>query len=332
MKKGVSTFIAFALIILFLTFAVVLVMTIVTPTLDRAKDSGIVTEAFSNLELINSAIKEVASESQGSKRTISLTVSGGDYKIEKDKEWIYFEYKPKTDLGLGGARGDVKIESGLAFLDFFNQYIEGSNGTPFWEPDVGTWNVTNNAYKLCGGSSTRFSQIKNLTFGDGTFEVKFKIINPNDMIHVAFRGINNTHRYDVTASSAHLNLVVFPQGSAVASADVQIATNTWYTLRIEADKSSIKVYLDGVPRILTMDGNYSIGSFNALGSSMSYSCVWFDDVKVTTGKKDIKLIIPYSKIDLNGTDRFSTGNHQIEIENKGLNSTTNKPIVNIKKV
>jgi hypothetical protein len=328
MKKGVSTFIAFALTILFLTFAVVLVMTIVTPTLDRAKESGVVIEAFSNLELIDSAIKEVASEAQGSKRTISLTVSGGDYRVDKDKEWIYFEFDAKTDLGLGGGRGDIKIETGLAFLDFFNQYLENSNGTPTWSP-TGNWSVENQEYS---GNGTSSSKINDLTFSDGTFETRFNIKTSGSVFGIKFRGSDATNSYYVKINTTSGNIALHNATAQIASAIFSPALNTWYKLKIEAIGTSIKVYIDAEQKISATDSSYTSGSYNALVTDSSDSHVHFDDIRVTTGKKDIKLIIPYSRIDLNGTDRFSTGNHQIEIENMGLNTTTNKPIINIRKV
>lgn len=326
MKKGVSTFIAFALTILFLTFAVVIVMTIVAPTLDRARDTGVVTEAFSNLEQIDSAIKEVASESEGSKRTLSLTISGGDYKIDKDKEWIYFEYEPKTDLGLGGSRGNVKIETGLAFLDFFNQYPENSNGSPTWSP-TGNWSVENQEYS---GNGTSVSVINNLTFSDGVFETRFNIKTSDSVFGVKFRGLDSSNNYYVKINSTTISL--WKASTQIAQASFSPSLNTWYKLKIEASGTSIKVYIDVELKIDVTDSSYSSGNYNALVTDSPNSHVHFDDVRISTGKKDIKLIIPYSRIDLDGTDRFSTGNNQMEIENKGLNPTTNKPIINIRKV
>lgn len=327
MKKGVSTFIAFALTILFLTFAVVLVMTIVAPTLERARESGTVMEAFSNLELIDSAIKEVASESQGSKRTLSLTVSGGEYKVEKNKEWIYFEFDAKTDLGLGGGRGDIKIETGLAFLDFFSQYTENSNASLTWSP-TGNWSVENQEYS---GNGTSSSKINDLTFSDGNFETRFNIKTSGSVFGVKFKGPDSTNSYYVKVNDTSDTISLHNATSQIASVSFSPALNTWYKLKIEASGTSIKIYIDVEVKISVTDSSYISGSYNALVIDSSASHVHFDDVRVNTGKKDIKLIIPYSRIDLNGTDRFSTGNHQMEIENKGLNSTTNKPIVNIKK-
>lgn len=332
MKKGVSTFIAFALTILFITAAVILVMAIVAPTLEKTKASGVVMEAFSNLGQIDSRIKEVTSEGQGSKRTLSLTVSGGDYRVDKNKEWIYFEFEPNTDLGLGGERGNIKIENGLLFLDFFNQYPEGSNATSAWTPQGSTsWYVINGAYESIG-DDTGYSQINGLAFGDGTFEAKFKISDSNGIAYFAFRGTDSSNKYLVTVNMGNSQISLSAYSNQLGSAAVQLNTNMWYTLRIEAHGSSIKVYLDGIPQISVMDNTYVTGIYNALGTYHADNGIFFDDVKITTGGKNLKLIIPYSNIDLNGTDRFSTGNYQMEIENMGINTTTNKPIINIEMV
>jgi hypothetical protein len=55
----------------------------------------------------------------------------------------------------------------------------------------------------------------------------------------------------------------------------------------------------------------------------------FDDIKVNDDDKEMKLILSYSNIDLNGTGRFPKGEHQVTIEHMGTNSTLGKPTIEI---
>jgi len=132
-NKALSPFIASALIILMGIVAITLVLTIVNPALDKAKDSGIVNEALQNLQLIDNTIREVASEGEGSKRTISLKVTEGVYKIDPNNDYLNFSYKIKTAVGLGisGQRDDINItESGNdldLFISYTNLNLQGSD-------------------------------------------------------------------------------------------------------------------------------------------------------------------------------------------------------------
>jgi len=55
----------------------------------------------------------------------------------------------------------------------------------------------------------------------------------------------------------------------------------------------------------------------------------FDEIKVNNNEKELKLIIPYTNIDLNGTGRFPKGEHQVTIEHMGTNSTLGRPTIQI---
>ena len=55
----------------------------------------------------------------------------------------------------------------------------------------------------------------------------------------------------------------------------------------------------------------------------------FDEVKIKTNKREMRLSIPYLNVDLNGTARFGKGNYKLSIEHKGINTTINKPIIEI---
>jgi hypothetical protein len=56
----------------------------------------------------------------------------------------------------------------------------------------------------------------------------------------------------------------------------------------------------------------------------------FDDIKVTrAGNREISFVLPYSKVDINGSLRLQKGEHLIEIAHRGTNTTVGKPILEI---
>jgi hypothetical protein len=155
-RKGVSPLISFVLTIMFGVIMVTLVLTVVNPTLDRAKDSGLVTEAFENLPLLDATIKEVASEAQGSKRTVTISLSRGKYVANGTKDFISYEFDPTYAMGLSGTRGSIRIERGLKFFDYFNSYGTTSDVASVWTALSGTWTLDSYKYKGMGGLSYKY--------------------------------------------------------------------------------------------------------------------------------------------------------------------------------
>ena len=152
-KRGVSPLIASVLSILFGVMMLAIVLTVIRPTLKHASDSSTVTDIFQNLQLINSVIKEVSSEAEGSKRTVPVTISEGEYRINAMHDWLYAIYEPKSTLKLVGTKGDIKIEYGLEFFDSFDWYVEGTNGTPVWTNTSGQWAISSLKYLGTNGST-----------------------------------------------------------------------------------------------------------------------------------------------------------------------------------
>jgi hypothetical protein len=115
----------------------------------------VINEASVNLELLSSAINEVATEAEGSKRTITLSVSDGEYFIDKNSNNIIFTFNPSIDLGVIGRIGDKFLEKGLAFFDFFNNYLD--NSLPKNLVNVsGNWRVYNNRLEGINGTAYYF--------------------------------------------------------------------------------------------------------------------------------------------------------------------------------
>lgn len=149
--KGVSPLIAMVLVIAFGFGMMAIVLSFVNPLLDKAKDSGIVNEATQNMQLLDSAIKAVASEAKGSKRTISIKVTDGVIRTNGSTERVSLEFTPKARTILDGFAGDVKIESRPVFLEYFNQYNENGNANDSWTAVNGTWSISSGRFLGTGG-------------------------------------------------------------------------------------------------------------------------------------------------------------------------------------
>ena len=105
------------------------------------------------MQQLDTNIKEVASESTGSKRTVPLTVSDGVYGTNTTYDWLYYTYEPSNGLDLGGTRGDIRVESGLKFADYFNWYMPGSVAAPTWKNVSGQWAITDSTYAGQNGAA-----------------------------------------------------------------------------------------------------------------------------------------------------------------------------------
>jgi len=128
--KGLSHFVSFTLVILFGITAVSLVLVVVNPALDKAKDSSTITEAFRNLEAIDNNIKEVASEGENAKRTINLKVTEGTYKSDPTNNYLNFTYNLKEDTSMSGQRGNINITTSGKEITLFIVYSNiDINGT-----------------------------------------------------------------------------------------------------------------------------------------------------------------------------------------------------------
>jgi hypothetical protein len=123
-KKAVSQFISMSILIMLSIAAISLTLLIIQPALDKGKDSAVVTEAIQNLQLIDDNIREIASEGEGSRKTISLKVTDGMYRVDPGSNFLNFSYRTDATVGLSiaGKRGSVNVTSGEKQVELFIQY------------------------------------------------------------------------------------------------------------------------------------------------------------------------------------------------------------------
>lgn len=121
-NRALSPYISAALVIFIGVMAISLSLGMLRPTLNRARDSAILDEAIRNMELIDSTIRGVASEGEGSRRTIYLRVTEGTYRVDSDANTINFTYRMKEGLDVSGRRGRINIARSGKDLNLFIRY------------------------------------------------------------------------------------------------------------------------------------------------------------------------------------------------------------------
>ena len=130
-RKGLSPFISTTLIILIGLVGITLVLILVRPSLDKTKDSAVINEALQNLNLIDGTIREIVSEGESAKTTISLSVSDGTYEIDSNCDCINFTYDMKTGLDISGYKDGINVthtgDTIRLFIDYSKIDIQGSD-------------------------------------------------------------------------------------------------------------------------------------------------------------------------------------------------------------
>jgi type II secretory pathway pseudopilin PulG len=115
MLKGVSALISMVIVILISVIAVGLVILVIMPTINKAKEAAILNEAKQNMHLIDDTIREVASEGLGSLRSLTFKSSGGQYKVNAPINSIDFSYSVKYSTVQAGTfiqDGNLMISAG----------------------------------------------------------------------------------------------------------------------------------------------------------------------------------------------------------------------------
>jgi len=115
MLKGVSALISMVIVILISVIAVGLVILVIMPTINKAKEAAILNEAKQNMHLIDDTIREVASEGLGSLRSLTFKSSGGEYKVNAPINSIDFSYSVKYSTVQAGTfiqDGNLMISAG----------------------------------------------------------------------------------------------------------------------------------------------------------------------------------------------------------------------------
>lgn len=165
-RKAISSLIAYVLVTLIGVTTLLVVLSALGPTFDTARSTSVISDALQSIGKIDTAIRDVASEAEGSKRTITVSAPDGTYGINTTYDWLYFDYHPNNKIALGGTAGNVYVKQGLEFADFFNWYANPS-ASPVWTNTSGQWNVSSSSYVGQNGLAYHFvgGSLQNWKFG-----------------------------------------------------------------------------------------------------------------------------------------------------------------------
>ncbi|MBI5872042.1 LamG domain-containing protein, partial [archaeon] len=111
--KGFSL-ITFVIVTALSVTGIALTLTFLLPEIDRAKASGVINDALQQLDIVDSIVREVATEGTGSQRTYNLRVRDGTYQVKNDTGSFEFEYTTQyspLDQGVTAKRGNVLLST-----------------------------------------------------------------------------------------------------------------------------------------------------------------------------------------------------------------------------
>jgi len=111
--KGVGPFIAFVLVTAISIAGIVIVMRGWDTSLEKTENYATVSEAKGVMNSINSAVKEVSAEGEDSSRKLSLSISGGRYRVSATEDSIVFVLDSREEIfspGLSKREGDLYVD------------------------------------------------------------------------------------------------------------------------------------------------------------------------------------------------------------------------------
>ena len=118
-KKGVSPFIAFILVVVISIAGVIIVMRIGSPLLEKTEEYSNSENAKNTMMEINSAIKEVSFEGNGSSRSLSIRNKKGVYRVSSSRDELTYTLNTKDYL----FSDDLSRKEGDIYMEFNNRTL-----------------------------------------------------------------------------------------------------------------------------------------------------------------------------------------------------------------
>jgi len=134
--KGVTIIIASAIVIAISITAAYLVLNLGSPGSDRLKEMMLMQEAKDTLRSIDSAVRSVSGEGQGSTRSLKLTITGGYYTVDAENETVVFVMDSFAQIiGIGVSKTEDGInmrgDPGKVCLNLTYTNFDITGGTEF---------------------------------------------------------------------------------------------------------------------------------------------------------------------------------------------------------
>ena len=191
-------------------------------------------------------------------------------------------------LAIMGALLTILIGYGISAQTqlFSDDFQDGdSNG---WARSSGTWAIVTDgtlAYRQSGTSSDSNSRTGTSTWSNISIQARVKPIAFNGADRYAgvmTRVVNSNHYYFLALQNGNRLLLGKRAGSSpitLATKSFAFSTGTYYTLRIDAQGSSLSAYVNGTLQLTASDSEFPSG---IIGGATFFSSASFDDFLVTT--------------------------------------------------
>jgi hypothetical protein len=117
LKKGVSPLISMVIVVLLSTVAITLVLTIIIPTINRAKETATINEATQNMRTIDNTIRQIAEGGVGSQTSLQLKNSDGEYRVNQkanSMDYIYYVKYGVVSPGTFRQEGSLMLACGVS--------------------------------------------------------------------------------------------------------------------------------------------------------------------------------------------------------------------------
>lgn len=148
--KGIHPLIAAVLVIAISVSAIITVFYLGTPATSRTKEILLLQEGKNNLISIDGYVRDVSQQGEGSTRSLSLSITDGNYLIDTDRETITFLMESKEQIiGVGVSKIEDNInitgELGKIYLNLSYANIDIVDGGSFGK-GTRTLIIKNNGY------------------------------------------------------------------------------------------------------------------------------------------------------------------------------------------
>lgn len=147
--KGLSTLVAFVLVIVISISALIIALNIGNPAIEKSKEILILNEGKGNLKVLDNTINQVLQEGDGSSRRITLSVTGGTYNIEnRTIEFIMDTKQQIVAPGVNGLEDGVFIEASEGKIRAYILYNFDFVGSARFERGLNNMLITNQVGKI----------------------------------------------------------------------------------------------------------------------------------------------------------------------------------------
>jgi hypothetical protein len=191
-------------------------------------------------------------------------------------------------LAIAGALFCVLLGYGIsAQTQLFSDDFEDGNDNG-WTKSSGTWSVVTDgslAYRQSGTSADSNARAGSPSWTNISIQARVKPIAFNGAdryVGVTTRVVNSNHYYFLALQNGNRLLLGKRAGSSpitLATKSFTFSTGTFYTLRIDANGSTLNGYVNGTLQLTASDSDFTAG---IIGGATFFASASFDDFLVTS--------------------------------------------------